>query len=390
MKKIIFLILVCTYSGVFYAQTTVKEFMKKGDAIWNVNYKKRDSAIYYYTKALEIDSNIYKAYIGRGDAISGFRLGGWGENKDHIYSRFEEDLNNAIEDYQRAVKIKPNLGEAYCKIGEVYEMQGDSIKALENYIVAIKNGYYRAYIERGRFYQNHKKYEDAINDFSKAIYYKENNRYSYSLRVNCKVALLDFEGAISDYDELILLDPKNAYYFYNRAKYNNELQNYSEAINDFDKAIEYSYKPVDYYYYERGLCKFNNDDRIGAIQDFNKVIELNPEDGNAYYNRGRCKYFLDDDRGCILDMTKAIPLQNGYAYSYFFRGLSRLRLEYLEGAIKDFSKAIKYNGNDAGFYYYRGFAKYSNGLKEAACIDWSNAGEMGKAEAYEAIKEYCK
>jgi len=60
--------------------------------------------------------------------------------------------------------------------------------------------------------------------------------------------------------------------------------------------------------------KANLKDYGGAIQDYNKAIELNPEDANSYYNRGVAKYNLEDLEGACLDWSKAGEL--GYADVY--------------------------------------------------------------------------
>ena len=60
-----------------------------------------------------------------------------------------------------------------------------------------------------------------------------------------------------------------------------------------------------------------------------------------------------------------------------------------KGAIQDFNKAIELNPDLAEAYYNRGIAKIKSGQKDDGCLDFSKAGELGSAKAYEAIKEVC-
>jgi hypothetical protein len=68
---------------------------------------------------------------------------------------------------------------------------------------------------------------------------------------------------------------------------------------------------ADYY---KGVAKGELGDYIGAIQDYNKAIELNPNHADAYYNRGLAKIKLGQkDSGC-LDPSKAGELGLSQAY----------------------------------------------------------------------------
>jgi tetratricopeptide (TPR) repeat protein len=55
-------------------------------------------------------------------------------------------------------------------------------------------------------------------------------------------------------------------------------------------------------YYKRD-DKANLGDYRGAIQDFNRAIELDPEDTLAYYYRGLTKIQLGDKDGGCLDLS---------------------------------------------------------------------------------------
>lgn len=89
----------------------------------------------------------------------------------------------------------------------------------------------------------------------------------------------------------------------------------------------------------RGNDKYNKADYEGAVQDYNRAIELKPNDAEAYYNRGWAKYSLGDKQGAIADYTQAIKLKPDYADAYYYRGDAKYILKDKQGAIADYQKA---------------------------------------------------
>ena len=61
-------------------------------------------------------------------------------------------------------------------------------------------------------------------------------------------------------------------------------------------------------YSNRGLARYESGDYEGAIADFNKAIELNPEFALTYNKRGIVKCELEDYEGAISDFNQAIEL----------------------------------------------------------------------------------
>ena len=66
-------------------------------------------------------------------------------------------------------------------------------------------------------------------------------------------------------------------------------------------------------FYNSGVEKYEKGDYQGAIADYDKAIEINPQYADAYINRGIAKYDLKDYQGAIADYDKAIEINPQYA-----------------------------------------------------------------------------
>lgn len=67
------------------------------------------------------------------------------------------------------------------------------------------------------------------------------------------------------------------------------------------------------YFYDTGYSKHNAGDFTGAIADFSKAIELNPQFGDAYNFRGMSKYKSGNTQGACSDWHQADQLGNSHA-----------------------------------------------------------------------------
>lgn len=130
------------------------------------------------------------------------------------------------------------------------------------------------------------------------------------------------------------------------------------------------------YIYE-GYTKGKSGDLYGAIKDYTKAIQINPNSFVAYNNRGLSKLKLKDFKGAIADYTKAIEIDPNKEISYSHRAMAKSALNDEYGAIADTNKAIELDPSKAVNYYGRGTSKYQLGDYNGACEDAKKAIKLG-------------
>jgi tetratricopeptide (TPR) repeat protein len=110
-------------------------------------------------------------------------------------------------------------------------------------------------------------------------------------------------------------------------------------------------------YKKRGGVKREKEDYKGAIKDFSKAIELDPNYAEAYLWRGQAKNDIKDRYNAIEDYNKAIKLDPNFASAYGWRGNTKYELEDYHGALEDYNKAVKINPDYDKDYFWRGRAE---------------------------------
>jgi len=173
-------------------------------------------------------------------------------------------------------------------------------------------------------------------------------------------------------------------YFY-RGYDKSDKGDYYGAISDFTKAIEIN-PNVASYYNGSASAKYELKNYYGAISDIIKAIEINPNDAIYYNNRANVKYALKDYYGAISDITKAIEINPNLEGAYNKKGVYKSELKDYNGAILDYTKAIEINPNKENYYRNRAVAK--NQLKDhyGAISDFTKAIEINPSKDYSYYK----
>ena len=143
-------------------------------------------------------------------------------------------------------------------------------------------------------------------------------------------ALKAFHQALKDEDHTLSLYGRALSYF--------KMQRFQEAIQDFDKLLNLIPNNATYLS-ERGVALHLAGNNQAALQDFDKAVELEPDNPYRYSSRAYIKDRMKDFQGSVDDYTKAIELDPEDAISYNNRGLVEEKLGYKDKAKKNFDIA---------------------------------------------------
>ena len=95
--------------------------------------------------------------------------------------------------------------------------------------------------------------------------------------------------------------------YFQRANIRIVLGKYEKAIADFDRALDLHPQNADFYS-NRGLAKSSLGHYEEAIADFDTALDLNPQHAHAYSNRGLAKSRLGQHEEARVDLQHASEL----------------------------------------------------------------------------------
>jgi len=145
-----------------------------------------------------------------------------------------------------------------------------------------------------------------------------------------------------------------------RAKEREKLKDYKGALEDYDKALQIA--SADYgILFRRGIAKIKINDFQGAIKDFTSAINLGSDEPSGYYARGLCHSQLKLYEEAISDYSKALERGINEIIVFYHRAKAFLELNLFVEAKKDFQNYLNHKPDSSEANYYIGFCDYNLG-----------------------------
>jgi tetratricopeptide (TPR) repeat protein len=147
---------------------------------------------------------------------------------------------------------------------------------------------------------------------------------------------------------------------------------YAYAITDFSILIQADSSLYDGYFF-RGIAKYNLNDYIGALQDFNKALIINPVYTQAYHYRAITLSQLNRFDEAMKDYESAIDLRPDNVGIHFSRGITFLMSQKFEKSIEDFNVFLRHEPNSSDAFVNRGTAYLMSKDTARALVDYNKA-----------------
>jgi tetratricopeptide (TPR) repeat protein len=238
----------------------------------------------------------------------------------------------AIENYNKAVLIKPGYAEAYNNMGSALKDKGDLEAAIESYeqAIKIKPDYAEAYNNLGVSLKFKGSLQAAIDSYSRAIKIKPNFAEAYYNKGNALQIKGNLDAAIGNYKQAVKINP-----------------DFAEAYNNMGDALQY-----------------NN--LVDAIDSYKKAIKINSDYAEAHNNMGNALKDKGDPERAVESYKQAIKIKPDYAEAYNNIGTTLTKLGKLEQAEANVKQAIKLKPDFAIAHSNLGIIHYDNGDIDSA------------------------
>lgn len=131
-------------------------------------------------------------------------------------------------------------------------------------------------------------------------------------------------------------------------------------------------------FFNRGTTRHDLRDQPGAINDYNRVLDLDPDNAVVLNNRGAAHLELNHPDEAEIDFSEALNHNPKLFAAYCNRGWLRLEQHRFPAAVDDFTAAIALKPHLPMAYVYRGSALQKLGDLKGAVRDYSDAIACGE------------
>lgn len=316
----------------------------------------------------------------------------------------KENFTSGIEKLSKALEYKNEASNNY-KVADAYIYRGYCRYKLNNYAAALedidlglktKPEYLRGYVMKTRVYLAIKRYDDCIVWCDKGLEIKPNDSELLNIKSE---ALFRIKKYIESRAALFLIlenDPKNTMSLkYIGASFLHQ-KLWDSSLIYFSKALDID--PLDFAaYYDRGIARSYKNDLEGSTADIKKAMQLDSIQKFVGYNNLGFYLKLEkkDFSGALEYFDKAIELKPDFAYAYSNRGLAKLNLNDIKGAFKDLRRSLELDNSNSYAHKNLGLIYLKDGQKKNACEQFLKSLELGYSEMYDnevekLLKDHCE
>lgn len=255
-------------------------------------------------------------------------------------------LEEALLDINRCIAIDSTIPEFYISKGDIYFAQLKAEEAKNEFEKAKKVDpfFYKADLKLANLYLYLRNYKKSMEYANAALKIDKHVAEGYFIKGSVYEEMRDSANASSSFQTAIEQDP-NYYDAYIRlgilySKLPKKNKNRALAYDYFNSAIEIRPDFIEGHYDKAMYCQ-ENDLLDEALDEYEKIIAIDPKFESAWHNKGYVYLVYKQDYKLAIEyFTKAIEIKSTYVGAYHNRALAWLKLGDIQRAKDDFNAAL--------------------------------------------------
>lgn len=206
--------------------------------------------------------------------------------------------NLAFKCAEKAIHINQNYAESYLLRGWIHQLQRNLKKAESDFTKAIElDPIAKAYQYRSQLYYYAGQVGLALKDMEKALSFDLQDEHSLLWLGKLYFEKDEFEKAIGYLNQVIVIENSDETYLISAYRYRGisfkSMNNYKKALEDFDMLIKM--EPNDYIsHQQKAHCYYEMGDYENAFRFCKKGLELNPSDESSLWKMKQIKEKLSN------------------------------------------------------------------------------------------------
>lgn len=192
---------------------------------------------------------------------------------------------------------------------------------------------------------NDKKYEDAISDLNKHLFFHVTDLKALHMRARCYEELGELEKSKQDYERIISIDNTYAHAYAGLAKQLFDQKDYEGAELLILRAATLQQNPDFEIVYLLGRTMLMTQKFKKAEEFLRLASELRPDYAKVYFYTGMAIAYQGDALGCAAAFNSYVKYEPDNLIGRYNRGFAYMNAGYLKWAMEDFDAVLEQNPN---------------------------------------------
>lgn len=171
-----------------------------------------------------------------------------------------------------------------------------------------RNDLATAYKNRGNAHDDNGQYEQALEDYARAIEINPQDAEAFNGRGTTHIAQERYGLAVEDFDQAIRINPSSPVAFGNRCFAKAVLGELEQALSDCNEALRIK-RRYPAAYASRAITYLKLKRYDDAIADYTALLKTQPADPYALFGRGMARRMKGDARGGDGDVAAATSIK---------------------------------------------------------------------------------